>query len=135
LRRGVRSGAGRLNRIPVLIAQAYGAAAAPVRAKLLECLLRAVGPLGLVAIASGAFGGLLHRGSYRRVEVSLEDADRITTDQMLELACFVEQCNPEAFQQIAALLADNPAGMAGLAGSVLLLALHAWRKRGPNRES
>jgi hypothetical protein len=134
LRRGVRLGGGRLSRIPALIAEAYGAAAAPVRAKLLECLLRAVGPLGLVAVASGAFGALLHRGSYRHIEVSLDDAARITSEQMFELACFVEQCNPDAFHQIASFLAENPAGIAGLGGSVLLLALQAWRKRASTRE-
>jgi hypothetical protein len=135
LRHGVRSGGGRLSRIPVLIAEAYGAAAAPVRITLLECLLRPVGPLALVAIASGAFGALLHRGKYKRIEVSVDDAARITTDQMLDLACFVEQCNPDAFSQVASFLTENPVGIAGLGGSVLLLALQAWRKRESIRES
>jgi len=125
---------GRLSRIPELIADVYSAATAPLRARLLECLLQPVGPLGLVAIAAGAFGEFLHRGSYKQLAVSLDDAARISADQMLELARYVEQCNPDTFQQIASLLAENPLGIAGLSGSVLLLALQGWRKRGSNRE-
>jgi hypothetical protein len=120
--------------IPKLIATAYGEAAGPLRVKLLECLLRPVGVLGLVAIATGAFGELLRRGSYRRLDITLDDAARVTTDQMLELARYVEQYKPETFQQIASLLAETPVGIASVSGSVLLLALHAWRQRDSSRE-
>jgi hypothetical protein len=115
-----------LSRIPELIAEVYRTAALPLRAKLLECLLQPVGPLGLVAIAAGTFGELLRRGNYARLTVSLEDASRISADQMLELARYVQQCNPETFQQITSVLADSPVGFAGLGGSVLLIALRAW---------
>jgi len=79
-----------------------------------------------VAIAAGAFGELLRRGNYARLTVSLEDASRISAGQMLELARYVQQCNPETFQQITSVLADSPVGFAGLGGSVLLIALRAW---------
>jgi hypothetical protein len=125
---------GRLSRIPELVADVYSAATSPLRTRLLECLLQPVGPLGLVAIAAGAFGEVLHRGSYKRLAVSLDDASRISADQMLELARYVEQCSPDTFQQIASLLAENPLAMTGLAGSALLFALQAWRKRGSNHE-
>jgi hypothetical protein len=118
-----------LSRVPELVAEAYRSATAPLRAKLLECLLLPIGPLGLVVIAAGAFGEFLQRGNYMRLAVSPEDAARISADQMLELARYVEQSNPEIFQQIASLLAKNPVGMAGLGGSVLLVALQAWRRR------
>ena len=118
-----------LSRIPELIAEVYRTATAPLRARLLECLLKPIGPLGLVAIATGAFGAFLQRGNYMRLAISPEDAARVSADQMLELARYVEQSNPETFQQIASLLAENPVGMAGLGGSVLLIALRAWRIR------
>ncbi len=124
-----------LSRIPELIADVYRSATAPLRVKLLECLLLPVGPLGLVAIAAGAFGDFLQRGSYVRLAISPEDAARISADQMLELARFVEQSNPETFQRIASLLADKPIGVAGLGGSLLLIALQAWRSRGSTPET
>jgi hypothetical protein len=115
--------------IPKLIAAAYSEATGPLRVRLLECLLRPVGVLGLVAIAAGAFGELLRRGSYQRLEVSLDDAARVTADQMLELARYVEQCSPDTFQQVSSMLADTPLGIASVSGSVLLLALRAWHQR------
>jgi hypothetical protein len=105
-------------RLPGLISEAYGQAAQPLRAKLLECLLRPLSPLALAVVAAGAFGGLLQRGA--PVAVSSEDAARFSATQILELARFVEQCSPQVFQQAAALLADPRMGMAALAGSALV---------------
>ena len=85
--------------LPEKIADAYRHAAAPVRRKLLECLLRPVGSLALAAVASGAFSTFLLR------RVTLEDVARITADQTAELARFVEQCNPDALRQILSMLA------------------------------
>jgi hypothetical protein len=117
-----------LSRIPELVADVYSGSTAPLRARLLECLLQPVGPLGLVAIAAGAFGTILHRGGYRHLVVAPEDAVRISAEQMLELARYVEQCKPETFQRVATLLAESPVAMAGLGASMLVLALQAWRK-------
>jgi len=117
----------RLSRIPELISEVYRSATSPLRARLLECLLQPIGPLGLVAIAAGAFGEFLRRGNYARLAVSPEDASRVSADQMLELARYVEQCNPETFQKIASVMAEIPVGIAGLGGSALLFALLAWR--------
>ena len=116
--------------IPELIAEVYAQSATGLRARLIECLLRPVGPLALVTIAAGTFGAFLHRGRQRSVAVSLEDAARISADQMLELARYVEQLSPDTFQQIGSLLADNPIIAASVSSSLLLLALRAWRRRG-----
>jgi hypothetical protein len=85
--------------LPELIADAYRRAAAPLRRKLLEGLLRPVGSLALAAIASGAFSAFLLRC------VTLEDVGRITADQVAALARFVDQCNPEVLQQLLSMLA------------------------------
>ena len=85
--------------LPELVADAYRGAAAPVRRKLLERLLRPVGSLALAAIASGAFSAFLLR------PVALDDVARISADQMAELARFVEQCNPEVLPQSLSMLA------------------------------
>ena len=119
-------------RLPELVAEVYRNAAAPLRTRLLECLLRPVGPLGLVAIAAGAFGAILHRGGYRELNVLPEDAHRISPEHMLELARYLEQAYPESLLQIAPIVADRGAGLAGMAGvaaSLLLLALQSWRQR------
>jgi hypothetical protein len=124
-----RRGVGAILRVPDLVAEVYRNATAPLRGRLLECLLRPVGPLALVAVAAGAFGQFLQRGGYRQVAIAPEDAARISPEQMLELARYVEQASPESLLQIVPLLADHPVGMAGVAASVLLVTLQAWRQR------
>lgn len=124
-----RAGTGAMQRIPELVAEVYRNATAPLRRRLLECLLQPVGPLGLVTVAAGAFGLFLQRGGYREVAIAAEDTARISPEQMLELARYVEQVNPESFMQIVPLLADHPIGIAGVTASVLLVTLQAWRQR------
>ncbi len=113
-----------------LVTRLYSAASAPLRARMLACLVRPLSPLGLVAVASGAFGGLLHRWSDRGPVIPLEEVGRFSNDQILELVRFVDQVNPEAVQQIARLIAASPAGMAAFSASAALLLLRAVRARG-----
>lgn len=108
--------------LPDLIADLYGASDPPLRAGLLRCLLGPVRPLALVAIASGAFGRFLHRDPWDRLSVSLDDALRFTSEQVCELARFVEQVQPEVFGQVASLVADDPVGLESLSASLLLTA-------------
>jgi hypothetical protein len=119
-----------LSRVPPLLAEVYAKASAGLKVKLLECLLKPVGPLGLVAIAAGAFGAQLQRGGYRRPAVSLEDAATVTSDQLLELARYVEQSSPDTFVQVAALLNDGAGGAAaGLSAMLVVSLVQRWRRR------
>jgi len=85
--------------LPELISDAYRRAAAPVRRKLLEGLVRPVGSLALAAIASGAFGSFLLR------RVTLDDVAVITSEQVAALARFVDQVSPDVLQQLLSMLA------------------------------
>ncbi len=109
-----------------LVCEVYAESPPPLRARVLECLLRPVGPLGLVAVAAGAFGSFLHRESWGRLSVSFEDTLRFSSDQVFELARFVDQFRPEALGQLASLMAENPVCLTTLSGSLLLVALRLW---------
>lgn len=117
--------------IPALVSEVYHRAPVPLRAKLLECLLRPVGPLALLTIAAGAFARFLYRLTGEAVPVALEDVARITASHVVELARYVEQSSPAALLRFGALIADRPIGFATLSGSALLLALDALRRREP----
>jgi hypothetical protein len=117
--------------IPELVSRVYRQAPVPLRAKLLECLLRPVGPLALLAIAAGAFARFLYRLQRDAVPISLDDAARITSDHVLELARYVEQCSPEALLKFGSLIAGRPLGFATISGSALLMALSIWQRRLP----
>ena len=112
-----------------LVADLFAKAAPPQRARLLNGLLLPVGPLALVAIAAGAFASLLPTTRWQVATVSLDDAMRLTSGQVLELARYVEQKSPEAFIKLPELLADSPLWVSSLGGALLLLALQAWRRR------
>lgn len=114
--------------VPRLVSRLYAAADLPLRAKLLACLLRPLRPLGLVAIAAGAFSGFLTRGAAGGIEIVISDVTRYSNEQITELARFVEQVSPEAVRQFAGLVADNPIGIAAFSTSAALLLLRALRK-------
>lgn len=110
---------------PRLVARLYAGVDPPQRARMLACLLRPLGTLGLVAIASGAFASLLTRGTPAGIAMAFEDAARYSRDQVFELARFAEQVNPEALQQIAGLFGDNPVGLAAFSAAALALLVRA----------
>jgi len=120
--------------LPQLVSHIYETAPPPVRTKLLETLLRPVGPLALVAIAAGAFGHLLHRLTRDAMPISFEDTMRISSQHVLELARYVEQCSPELLQRFGALVSATPLNAATIGTSALLLALTAMDPR-PRRSS
>ena len=99
----------------------YRAADAPMRARLLTCMLRPLGTLSLVAVAAGAFAVFLDRTRPREISVTLDDVARFSTEQVFELARFVEQVSPEAMRQAAGLLSENAFGLAAFSASVALL--------------
>jgi len=127
----VMAGSALIPGIPELVSEVYEQAPAPLRAKLLECLLGPVGPLALVAIAAGAFGRFMYRLTGNAVPISLDDAARISSGHVLELARYVEQCSPGALLRIGSLIAASPIGVATLSGSALLIALN-FRRRFPD---
>jgi hypothetical protein len=106
--------------LPALVSEVYRAAAAPLRVKLLECLLRPVGPLALAAIASGAFGAFLQRRTWAGASLSIDDVATISAEQFHELAGYLEQASPEVFLRVPAVLAGSPLAMATGSGAVLL---------------
>ncbi len=113
---------------PRLISRLYGAANQPLRAKLIACMVRPLGPLGLVAVAAGAFAGLLRRSSSGGVTVVIDDVARYSNEQVYELARFVEQVSPEALQQVAVLVSDNPVGIAAFSASAVVLLMRVVRR-------
>lgn len=109
--------------IPELVSEVYQEAPAPLRTQLVECLMRPLGPLAVVAIAAGAFRHLLHRLGREAAPISPDEVRRITPEQVLELTRYVEQCSPDALRRIGALIADGPIGVVTTSGVALLIAL------------
>ena len=109
--RRVPQAKGRSVRLPRLITRIYAASDPALRARLLQRLLDPLGTLGMVAIAAGAFAGFLQRRDTHGVQVTLEDVNHVSGDQVAELVRFVSQVSPEALQSVAGMLAEAPAGI------------------------
>ena len=110
-----------------LLAALYRQAPPALRVDLLAQLLRPVGPLALVAIAAGAFGRLLPSQRWQTVQPSVDDAQRISPQQVYELVRYVEQKSPELLTQLPQLVADPRLWLGSATGALLLLLL---RQRG-----
>ena len=114
-----------------LMARLYDSANGATRTRLLACLLRPLGSLGVAAVAAGAFTVVLSR----HAAGGLADAAQFSREQVAELARFVEQVSPDALQQAAGTVFDNRIGVGAFTASVaFLLALElghaATRRRG-----
>ena len=114
--------------VPVLVAAVYREAPPSLRQRLLNHLLRPVGPLALVAVAAGAFAKLLPSGRWSSAQVQLDDVWTIRPDQVLDLAQYVEQKAPEMLLMLPDVLAANPVVLGTLSGALLLMALRARRQ-------
>jgi hypothetical protein len=118
-----------------LVARLYASANQALRARLLDCLVRPLGPLALAGVAAGAFSAVVLRGGASGIAIAIGDVARFSKDQVAELARFVEQVSPDALAQAAQLVADNPFGVGAFSAAVaVLLALEASRAgAGPRR--
>ena len=117
--------------VPRLIARLYAAADRPLRAKLVACMVRPLSSLGLVAVAAGAFSRFLFVVDRGGSGISIDDAARFTSEQIVELARFVEQVSPQALQRVASLAAASPLSAAAFSASAAMLLVKALSDRRP----
>jgi len=121
-------------RVARLMARLYGSANLALRTRLVACLLRPLGPLGVAAVAAGAFTVVLTRRGAGGLGVAMADVAHFSKEQVAELARFVEQVSPDALQQAAGLVFENRMGVGAFTASVaLLLALELRRAAGEPR--
>jgi len=111
-----------------LVARLYASANGRLRTRLVDCLVRPLGSLGVAAVAAGAFTVVLSRRGAGGFGVAMADVAEYSKEQVAELARFVEQVSPEALQQAAGLVFENRVGVGAFTASVaLLLALELGR--------
>lgn len=136
--RGIRTDVGAdRSRAARLATRLYAGADALQRSRMLAALLRPLGPLAIAGVASGAFAGLLVRAA-SGASVTIDDLANFTTEQVFELARFVEQASPEALHQVVRSINENPFGLSALgatAAALLTMALRGQGRRAPGRRA
>ena len=118
---------GERSRAARLASRLYAGASAMQRSRMVVTLLRPLGPLAIVAVASGAFAGLLSRMSALGAALPVDELGEFTREQVFELARFVEQVSPDALQQVAGAVGDNPLGVSALGAAAAVLLSGAAR--------
>jgi hypothetical protein len=120
---------GERSRAARLASRLYDGASAVQRSRIVVTLLRPLGPLALVAVASGAFAKLLHHANVLGSTLSIDELGSFTREQVFELARFVEQVSPDALQQVAGSIAENPFGISALGAAAAVLLAGAVRAK------
>jgi hypothetical protein len=123
------SGEGGAVLVPLYVSGVFREAPADFRAQLVECLMRPMGALGLVAVANGAFAAVRQRHGWDHLQVTLDDATRISADQVLELSAYLQQTAPDVFRQVAELVSRQPAVASGLSAMLLLHVVRSLQRR------
>lgn len=113
-----------------LVAEFYEDSPPALQTRLLQAMLRPVGPLALVALAAGAFAKLLPSRPSQALELTPEVVSNIHGAQVFELARYVEQKAPEMLSQLPEMVGSQQAWMATASGALLLAGLAALRKPG-----
>ena len=121
---------GERSRAARLAARLYAGASAMQRSRIVVTLAKPLGPLALVAVASGAFAGLLDRVNALGATLPIDGLGDFTREQVFELARFVEQVSPDALQQVAGAIADNPFGVSAFGAAAAVLLATAVREAG-----
>lgn len=112
-----------------VVSRVYRVANDALRAQMLTHLLRPLGALALVGVASGAFARLVRRDGLVPDPISAEDMLRYSSEQIRELTLFVYQVNPEALQPLVEQLAQSATGFAALSTTALVMLHRSSRGR------
>ena len=119
--------------LPVIVAACFDRLALRQRARMLGRLLASVGPLALAVLGGGAFAKYATHARLPEIPVSLEDAALATSGQVQEIVRYIEQSNPQLFNNLLELLARDTATIAALGASIAALTMHKLATRRDSR--
>lgn len=113
-----------------MLGSLFGGSNAQQRAGLLNQLIGAIGPAVLSGIAGGALGRLLQgaRGA-AAPSVTPSDAERVTPEQVKEIAVAAEKQDPGILDKVGAYYAQHPEVVKVLGGAALAIALGQMAQR------
>jgi len=115
--------------LAVIVAACFDRLALRQRARMLGRLLASVGPLALAEVGGGAFAKYAIFARLPEVPVSLEDAALATSAQVQEIVRYIEQSNPQLFNNLLGLLARDTTTIAALGASIAALTMHTLANR------
>jgi hypothetical protein len=113
-----------------MVGQLFNQADTNQRTGMLNQLLGAVGPSVLASVlGSGALSGLLNRGGGQQVQLTPDEANQLSPQQVEELAAHAERENPGVIDRMSGFYAQNPTLVKALGGAALAIALGHMSQR------
>lgn len=118
-----------------MIAQMFSQGDAEQRTGMINHLLGALGPGAIASVlgssaAGGVLGSLLSRaGGQQQVQLTPEEAQQLSPDQVQALASRAEQENPGIIDYMSNFYAHNPTLVKALGGAALAIALGKMAQR------
>jgi hypothetical protein len=109
--------------LPAIVASAFTRLHLAHRVRVLRRLLLPVGPMALTVLGGGVFAKYVAQARWPRMSISLEDAARVTSNQVFELVRYVEQSNPIVLQQVLVVLSRDATTMAAVGASVTAIVM------------
>ena len=109
--------------IAQLVAEVFETAPVPLRATLLEQLIKPVGVLALAAISNGIFARIRFQNGWSDLHVRWEDAQKVQAKDVAALAERVQQVSLHSCDGLAKVLATSPMLTKSAAATVLLTLL------------
>jgi hypothetical protein len=117
-----------------VVADAVPTTNLPLRARLLQLLMIPIGPLAMTVLAGGAFAKYAKFARRLPIPISLEDAARVSSSQVAEIARYLEQSDPSVLAQVVIAISRDPTAMAALGATVAiavkLASATAWHGAG-----
>lgn len=116
-----------------MVGQLFGRSNGQQRAGLLNQILATLGPQVLSGLAGGVLGRVLGGGATAdaaaRPQVTPEQAERITPEQMRDIAAHAEQHDPNVVDQVGGFFGQHPDLVKGLGGMALAVLLGKLARR------
>ncbi|GAB3552601.1 hypothetical protein GCM10027343_38330 [Noviherbaspirillum agri] len=118
-----------------MVAQMFSQGDAGQRTGMVNHLLSALGPGAIASVlgsgaASGVLGGLLTRaGGQQQVQLTQDEAQQLSPDEVQALASRAEQENPGIIDHMSNFYANNPTLVKALGGAALAIALGKMAQR------
>ena len=109
--------------VPALVAQVYAEAPPALRTRLLESLLRPLSVLSLVAVANGVFAKMALGQGWPRLKLSVDDAHRFDTNDVIALVNHVQQVSGPAVDELSRILSGNALLGSSAAAAMLITVL------------
>ena len=111
---------------PQMVAQLFGNSNGSQRAGILNTILGSLGGAALGGLAKGPLGELVRRGGH---EVSVQEAERISPEQVQETVARAERHDPGLVERASEFYAQHPRLVRQLGAAALTLAMRRMARR------